>query len=314
MTPDLKSLDIKTDWKCVYMSSFLAFVTTVQSNLFFSSLSPYLVKIDDQATQSFFGYVIASYSIGQFFGVPIFGYLSNRIKQFKVPLIACIVFTLIGNLLHIGLELSSQNRRYLLLIARISTGFGAGVSSLVFAYIAIVSSNADRPRAIAMVTLANSMGFILGPLFQAIFSIFDYPGHALFGIFHLNLYTIPAYIALAINSMAIFVIQYWFCDKKTLDEKEILCCDSSSESSVTSSSIHSNYKPDKIAIFVMNFTRFCQLFVHAHIETISTNFTMIMFGWTSQEAVRNVALYQLFHGVLSMIFNLVYISCHLDRL
>uniref|UniRef100_A0AC35U5K9 MFS domain-containing protein n=1 Tax=Rhabditophanes sp. KR3021 TaxID=114890 RepID=A0AC35U5K9_9BILA len=248
------------------MSSFLAFITTIQSNLFFSSLSPYLVKIDDQATQSFFGYVIASYSIGQFFGVPIFGYISNRIKQFKLPLIICIVFTLMGNLFHIGLEIYSHDRRYLLLVARILTGLGAGVSSLVFAYLAIVSSNADRSRAIAMVTLSNSLGYIMGPGFQAIFSYFDYPGYPLFGVFHLNLYTIPAYIALIINFVAIFIIQYWFCDKKTIDEKDSFCCDNSSENLKCLQDY--DYKPDKIAIIVMNFTKFCQLFVHTHVETL----------------------------------------------
>ncbi|PIO65345.1 hypothetical protein TELCIR_12991 [Teladorsagia circumcincta] len=70
-----------TPWRSVYIAALCSFVQALQFGLFFSSLWPYLKRLDPTVSESFFGYVVAIYSLGSCLASPAFGYWSNRIKQ-----------------------------------------------------------------------------------------------------------------------------------------------------------------------------------------------------------------------------------------
>lgn len=53
----------------------------------------------------------------------------------------------------------------------------------------------------------------MGPAFQYAFTPFHYPGFSLFDLFHLNLYTMPAYLACAINVLGIVALYTMFVEK-----------------------------------------------------------------------------------------------------
>lgn len=70
-----------TDWRSIYCTSLLAFFTAIQFSLFYSSLWPYLQIIDKDTNESFFGYIIGVYSLGQIVGSPLVMFIcpSNNI-------------------------------------------------------------------------------------------------------------------------------------------------------------------------------------------------------------------------------------------
>lgn len=70
-----------TYWRSIYIASALSFTGSAQFTLYFSSLWPYLQVIDRSITESFFGYIIAVYSVGQILASPALGYLSNRMGK-----------------------------------------------------------------------------------------------------------------------------------------------------------------------------------------------------------------------------------------
>ncbi len=88
--------------------------------------------MDRDADERFFGYIIAIYSFGQCISSPLFGYMSNRMRQAKVPLLIGLVFMFLGNIVYISIELLTYNRRYVMLAGRFITGFGSGKYQVLY--------------------------------------------------------------------------------------------------------------------------------------------------------------------------------------
>lgn len=65
-------------------------------SLYFTSMWPYLLKLDPTAQLPFFGIILASFSIGQAVGSPIFGTWTQKTESFKVPVATGLVFCCVG--------------------------------------------------------------------------------------------------------------------------------------------------------------------------------------------------------------------------
>lgn len=53
----------------------------------------------------------------------------------------------------------------------------------------------------------------IGPAFQYAFTPFRYPGLSILNLYHFNLYTMPAYLAIAINVLGIVALYTLFVEK-----------------------------------------------------------------------------------------------------
>lgn len=67
-------IEPETLWGSIYVAAAISFVGSVQFSLYFSVLWPYLQTLDKSATENFFGYIVAVYSLGQMISSPAFGY------------------------------------------------------------------------------------------------------------------------------------------------------------------------------------------------------------------------------------------------
>jgi MFS family permease len=115
--------------------------------------------------------------------------------------------------MYLFMELVPFEKRYVLLICRFIVGAGSGNVALLRSYASTASHRSDRSRAIAFVTCGQAVGQTLGPVFQLMFTPFKYPGPELLGFFHLNIYTLPAYLACFINIFGIFALYRMFEEK-----------------------------------------------------------------------------------------------------
>ncbi|KAK6062029.1 hypothetical protein COOONC_00298 [Cooperia oncophora] len=77
-----------TDWRSLAIASVISLFTAIQFTIYFSSLWPYLLQLDPDATETFFGWITAVYSLGQAIMCVAFGYWQNRIKQSRIPILA----------------------------------------------------------------------------------------------------------------------------------------------------------------------------------------------------------------------------------
>uniref|UniRef100_A0A914X4V0 Major facilitator superfamily (MFS) profile domain-containing protein n=1 Tax=Plectus sambesii TaxID=2011161 RepID=A0A914X4V0_9BILA len=163
LSAEPSSAEPSTDWRSIWMVSAIAFATTMQLSLYFSSLWPFLQEIDKNATEDFFGVIMAIYSLGQALSSLVFGFWSNRIKQTKVPMMTGLTVMFISNLFYGNIELLHSNRRWGMLVARFITGCGGGIVGVIRAYTATASSISDRSRAISINSGAFALGLTFGP-------------------------------------------------------------------------------------------------------------------------------------------------------
>jgi MFS family permease len=225
---------------------------------------------------------------------------------------------LIGNVIYILMEVMQIfPRRYLMLIGRFINGLGSGNIALLRTYASTASTTNDRAKAIAFVTCGQALGLTTGPVFQLLFTPVAYPGPQLFGLLSFNLYTLPAYLASAMNVAGLLMLYFLFNESYAglVDEEETTVTISNNkddDKEVTRTIRLPDY--DKIAVLVIYATRFIDMFVRTNLETLGASFNMMMFSLVEKQAVANLSITQGVVGALTFGTYLAYIFFKLERL
>jgi DHA1 family tetracycline resistance protein-like MFS transporter len=107
-----------------------------------------------------YSFLVASYCIGQFFGSPLLGALSDRLGRKKI-LIFTLLLALIGYLL--GALSICILSFFGLLLSRILAGVAAGNFAIAQSYIADGTEEASRSQNFGLLGMAWGSGFVLGP-------------------------------------------------------------------------------------------------------------------------------------------------------
>jgi MFS family permease len=107
------------------------------------------------------GILLALYPMGQFFGSPVIGALSDRFGRKPVLLISLVITTACYGLICLALE-----RQWLLLLGLACMACGLSESNITLAQSAVadVSTRADRGRLFGYIYTTTSISYIIGPL------------------------------------------------------------------------------------------------------------------------------------------------------
>lgn len=143
-----------------------------------------------QASPATVGLLMAVYSFAQFLAAPLWGRLSDRIG--RKPVLAC---SLAGATLSY-LWLAFAQDLWMLFAARALGGFMAGNIATAFAYVADVTTPANRAKGMGIVGAAFGLGFIFGPAIGGVLAGHD-PANAD--------YTSPALAAAALSGLAMLL-------------------------------------------------------------------------------------------------------------
>ncbi|KAI6191933.1 hypothetical protein M3Y97_00281400 [Aphelenchoides bicaudatus] len=289
----------ETPWKSVYIASIICFAVAAQMSMFFASIYPYLQILDSSVTETFFGYIIASYSLGQIIASPLIGYWSNRVKNIRFPLIICLLMSIFGNVTYILTPLISHSRKYSVLLSRFLVGVGAASIGLLRTYAATASTKEDRTRSIAFVTGGFALGMSSGPALQLAFVPISYPGLILFNKLTLSMYSAPAWSGLIASSLGILLVNCCFVEQYAglVNKVEV------TESGEIKKVKLPNY--DQLAAVVCYCTRFAQMFTYTNLETIGAPLVMASYALTRAETVTYLAIA---HSLMSGLAFCVYIS------
>lgn len=104
------------------------------------------------------GFMVAAFSLSQFLFSPFAGRLSDRVGRKPIIIAGLLVFALSEWMFGIS------NTTFFLFFARILGGIGAALSMpAIFAYVADVTTDEERGKAMGIVTAALTTGFIIGP-------------------------------------------------------------------------------------------------------------------------------------------------------
>jgi MFS family permease len=180
----------------------------------FSIVVPFLVVLVTRwgGNAVVYGILAATYSFFQLFGAPILGRLSDRIGWRKV-----LLFSQFGTLISWGIfliafalpadTLMAVSNRLLgdfaitlpllvLFVARAADGLTGGNVSVSNAYLADITSDADRSKNFGRMAISTNLGFIVGPALAGLL------GATLLGE------VIPVAAAFVISAAALALIQF----------------------------------------------------------------------------------------------------------
>ena len=135
-----------------------------------------------------YGICLSAWPLGIFFGAPYLGDLSDKLTRKKVILI-CLFGMIISNAFSgFAVHLHSL---WFFIFARFLAGFFSGSFPIAQAAMIDISDETTKSRNLSLVTLAASMGFVVGPIITSISTL-----PALSGFFD---YTTPFYVATVLS-------------------------------------------------------------------------------------------------------------------
>ncbi|CAD5233542.1 unnamed protein product [Bursaphelenchus xylophilus] len=292
-----------TPWRSIVVGAFLECCLGLQMSMYFGPAWPFLEQIDKTATENFFGYIIAAYSLSQILTGPIIGHWSQTLHSIIMPAQACLSLTLISNLLYIAIPAFPGHWKYVMLVARVLAGCGECVMSMTRTYSATASLPKDRQRVFGICSTGYGIGFISGPVVQLMFDYLEYPGIELFMGIRLNMYTAGPALCAVMTVLSMFMLAFVF------EERYAGLANMRRNSEITVKVP----KFDKVAVFLCYLTRFCQLFAFSNAEALGATFLMIMFSKTNAEAVGYLAKVYAVQGVLILMTYLMFVFVKMEK-
>ncbi len=184
----------------------------------FSIVTPFLVILVTQwgGNAVIYGVLAATYSFFQLFGAPVLGRMSDRIGRRRV-----LIYSQLGTLLSWGVflvafalpatTLANVDNRWLgqfvltlplavLFLARAFDGLTGGNVSVSNAYLADITTEANRSRDFGRMAVSGNLGFIIGPALAGLLGA-TVLGHLL-----------PVMAAFAISALALGLIRFGLAD------------------------------------------------------------------------------------------------------
>ncbi len=150
------------------------------------------------------GLLMASYSAAQFLMAPVWGRLSDRIGRRPV-----LMISLAGAALaYIGLAFADS--LWMLFAARFAGGAMAGNIATAFAYVADITTPANRAKGMGMVGAGFGLGFIFGPAIGGLLAGHD-PASAD--------YTTPALLAAGLSMAALTMTAVWLPESLSAEHR-----------------------------------------------------------------------------------------------
>lgn len=177
----------------------IGLVFPVLPSLFYSDTHAIVATDMSLSIRNFmYGVCLTAWPLGLFFGAPYMGDLSDKLSRKKVILM-CLFGMIISNALS-GIGVYGHSV-LLFIFSRFLAGFFGGSFPIAQASMIDISDENTKSRNLSLVTLAASMGFVVGPLITSLSTL---PALANF-----LSYTTPFYVA-TVLSLLNFVGVWYF--------------------------------------------------------------------------------------------------------
>ncbi|XP_037047461.1 major facilitator superfamily domain-containing protein 8 [Bradysia coprophila] len=272
-------------WLSIRIIYFTMFLMSLGFSVVLTGVWPFLDKLDPNAGKEFMGLVVASNPFGQMLFSPLFGWWGNKIKSVRIPLFCSIAIFCVASAMYSTLEyFPSATVKYWMLLSRFLVGVGSANITLCRSYLSDSTRLAERTGAVSMVSLAQVLGFIVGPALQAVVTPLGDKGVSFLP--GLNMYTAAGWlnVFMAIGNFCLFLPIYF--KEKRIAAKEIMKL----QGKQTEKETWKGIKPDYFSCWTLIVAFFVLVFNFVLLETIGTSLTMDQFAWTKTEALRNMGI------------------------
>lgn len=141
------------------------------------------------------GLIVAANPLGQMIFSPIFGWWGNKLGTIRLPLLCSLALFTLASATYSSLELRPDNVKYWMLGSRFLIGVSSANIAVCRSYLSAATRLSERTKAVSMVSLAQVLGFIVGPGLQAAVTPLGSEGYSLlWGGFIFNMYTACGWI------------------------------------------------------------------------------------------------------------------------
>ncbi|KNC30590.1 hypothetical protein FF38_11972, partial [Lucilia cuprina] len=279
----LETLDeYRMRWRSIKVIYFTMFLMSLGFSIILTGIWPYLNKLDPSAGKEFMGLIVAANPLGQMIFSPLFGWWSNKIGSIRLPLLSSLALFTVASAIYSSLEMRPDHVKYWMLVSRFLIGVSSANIAVCRSYLSAATRLSERTKAVSMVSLAQVLGFIIGPGLQALVTPLGSDGYVwLWGGMVFNMYTACGWInvVMSVGNFIMFLPSIF--EERKVAAREIMIMQGKSSEKETWKSI----KPDYISAWTLIVAFFVLVFNFVLLETLGTSLTMDQFAWSNDEAL-----------------------------
>uniref|UniRef100_A0A1A9W744 Major facilitator superfamily (MFS) profile domain-containing protein n=1 Tax=Glossina brevipalpis TaxID=37001 RepID=A0A1A9W744_9MUSC len=295
----LETLDeYRLRWRSVRIIYFTMFLMSLGFSIILTGIWPFLNKLDPAANKEFMGLIVAANPLGQMIFSPLFGWWSNKLGTIRLPLLSSLALFTLASAMYSSLELKPHDVKYWMLTSRFLVGVSSANVAVCRSYLSAATRLSERTKAVSMVSLAQVLGFIVGPGLQALVTLLGSEGYTwLWGFFIFNMYTACGWInvVMSIGNFIMF-LPIVFQERKVA-AREIMIMKGKSSERETWKSI----KPDYVSAWTLIVAFFVLVFNFVLLETLGTSLTMDQFAWSNDEAIYYMGIIMSTGAVIALV-------------
>lgn len=283
-------------WLSIRLMYFTVFLMSLGFGIAITGIWPYLHKLDEEAGKEFMGYIIAANPFGQMLFSPLIGLWANKINSTKKPFIFTLVLFIVSNAMYSSLELIDSYRRYWMIATRLLVGISAANIAICRSYLSAATKLQERTGAVSMISLAQVLGFIVGPGLQSLVTPLGDEGFPLIeGKLSMNMYTAAGWINVLLGIINLILFAF-FKERPIAAKEAMVLCGATSEKAAWK-----GLKPDYLSAWTLIVAFFILTLNFVLLETIGVMLTMDQFAWTDKQAVSYLGILLSIGGVLACI-------------
>ncbi|XP_018353735.1 PREDICTED: major facilitator superfamily domain-containing protein 8 [Trachymyrmex septentrionalis] len=273
-------LERKERWRSIYTIYFTMFLMSLGFSIIITGVWPYLGKLDPTAGKEFMGYVVAANPLGQMLFSPLVGWWGNKRGSVRLPLLVTLALFTISSAAYSILEMIPGDKKNYMLVARFFVGVSSANIAVARSYLSAATKLSERTHAVSMVSLAQVLGFVVGPGLQA--AVTPLGDHGVtFLMLPLNMYTAAGWINAIMGIFNFIFLLPWNFKEYKIAIKEAM----RDEGKATEKETWKAIKPDYLASWTLICGFFVLVFNFVLLETLGTSLTMDQFAWTKKEAL-----------------------------
>ncbi|XP_049298806.1 major facilitator superfamily domain-containing protein 8-like isoform X1 [Anopheles funestus] len=273
-------------WTSVRIIYYTMFLMSLGFSIILTGVWPYLDKLDPHAGKEFLGWIVGANPVGQMIFSPLVGWWGNRLGSIRLPLLCSLALFSIASGIYACLELFPTHQKYWMLYSRFLIGVSSSSVAVCRSYLSAATKVKERTGAVSMVSLAQTLGFIVGPVLQGAVTLFGEDGLPLIkNKLHLNMYTATGWINVFMGILNFCLFLPFVFKEKRIAAREAMMQQGLQSEKETWKSM----KPDYLSAWTLICAFFILVFNFVFLETLATPLTMDMFAWTKGEALYYMA-------------------------
>ncbi|CAH2084343.1 unnamed protein product [Euphydryas editha] len=271
-------------WRSVYVIYFTMFQMSLGFSIVLTGVWPYLDKLQPGTSKEALGLAVGASPLGQLAASPLLGWWANRAGSARAPMLATLALFVLASTLYAQLHLTRPHAHHWMLAARALVGISSANVAVARSYLSAATRESERTRAVAGASLAQVLGFVVGPALQAAAAPMGpgapYPPPGDLAP-RLDMYTAAGWIN-ALLGLVNFLLFLPFCFKeKKIAAREAMLAQGKENEKEALEAI----KPDYVSSWTLVAAFFILVFNFVLLETLATSLTMDQFAWSKKQAL-----------------------------